>query len=96
MILALLLSWLSVVDDCHGLPEPDPTGMRYEVSRMVRSCTLVDDPVCTLDLQVVMVPGAVLMAVVPDLPDPPAVGEVTWLDVRAIDAAENRSDGACE
>lgn len=89
--LLLILSWLQVTVDCHGGPESNVT---YEVSRMVGTCANVDTdfPACWVDLLTLPVDG--LSANLADLPEP-VVGEVQWLDVRAVDWSGNRSDAPC-
>ena len=93
MLEALIISWLVVTKDCKGGPE---NYVHYQVSRLVGRCVgeETDTPICTTDLTVVDTEG--LSVVLLDIPEP-IVGEIQWLDVRAVDAVGNKSDGgACE
>lgn len=93
VIISLILSWLPVFTDCHGAPE---SYVHYEAVELVGQCVDMDTetPFCIVGMTTV--DTEYLNATLPNLPEP-VVGEVQWLDVRAVDAVGHRSDdGVCE
>ena len=98
-ILALALSWLSVLVDCHGMPEAQPVTylVPFSMGEMVMrdGCPLseFDTPQeCATWTRVEWDTGT---ATEFDIPDPP-VGQVyVATDPIAVDPSGNRSDDPC-
>ena len=95
MILALVLTWSAVTQDCRG-------GLELAVTYQVRTerITVIGARLCEDGISICPVEQRTFLTVPTDqveleLSDPQLGGGVFWWDPVAIDAAGNRSDAGC-
>lgn len=107
-LLLLILSWLPVAVDCHGMPEGVDYYEVVVLGAYVSSWQVVDGaeyPVYTRTVNVYRVPQAdggscysrpFPCVVLPDPVDPPPLGGFSYIgDPVAVDQSGNRSDQPC-